>query len=387
MNEETIQLFVSCAPLLEPLLDDELHELGISSTQIGFRGVYIKEWDWTTIYKINYASRLANRVLIPLKRFRTYDKRSLYRSVREIDWSEYFKSDSTFSVDANVHHHEIRNSLFASQIVKDAICDQLREKHGWRPDVDLKYPDIHINLYINQHVSILSFDTSGTPLNKRGYRQETVEAPMQETLAAAILRLAKYDKECVLFDPCCGSGTLIIEAALMASNTPPGFLRKKWGFMHHPSFQMEEWLKVRNEIDARRQPLVPNRFFGVDVNFQAVHACEINLRAAGIDVATIEQADFRDFTPEVTPNFIVTNPPHGKRLEETQSLRAFYRSIGNFIKQHCAKPGRAFVFVGGIELSKEVGLAATKRYILNNGGIDSRLLEYEVYAKKENGHA
>lgn len=381
MNDENIQLFVSCAPLLEPLLLDELRELGIDSSQLGYRGVYIKEWDWPTIYKINYASRLANRVLLPLKRFKCYDKRSIYRHVSEIDWSLFFKRDSTFSIDANVNHREIRNSLFASQVVKDAICDQLRESKGWRPTVDLKEPDVHLNLYINQNIAVVSFDTSGTPLNKRGYRQETVDAPMQETLAAAILRLARYNRDCVFFDPCCGSGTLIIEAALIASGTPPGYLRQDWGFMHHPNYRLDEWLKVRNEIDAKRQPLEQGRFFGLDINPQAVRACQSNLKAAGIKVAKIEQADFRDFKPGVTPDFVVTNPPHGKRLEEVENLFSFYHSLGDFLKNKCAKPGKAFIFIGNLELSKEIGLATTRRYVLNNSGIDSRLLEYELYSK------
>lgn len=381
MNDENIQLFVSCAPLLEPLLLDELRELGITSAQMGYRGVYISEWDWSTIYTINYASRLANRVLLPIKRFRCYDKRSLYRSVQEIDWSSYLKKDLTFSVDSTVHHRELRNSLFAAQVVKDAICDQLRDKKGWRPDVDLKDPDVHLNLYINQNVALISFDTSGTPLNKRGYRQETVEAPIQETLAAALLRLANYKKENVFLDTCCGSGTLLIEAALIASNTPPGYLRRNWTFMHHPSFQQEEWLKVKNNFDAQRIPLEPNHFYGLDNNPQAIRACQSNLKAAGITIAEIEQIDFRDFIPSVTPDFIMTNPPHGNRLEEVKNLGPFYRSLGDFIKQNCAKPGRAFIFVGSLELCKEVGLAASRRHVFNNGGIDSRLLEFEIYKK------
>lgn len=372
-------LFVSCAPTLEPLLAEELQDLNINSVKMGFRGVYVENWDWSTVYRINYASRLANRVLLPIRRFKCFDRRSLYRHASEINWSLYFKEGLTFAIDANVQNKELRNSLFAAQVVKDAICDQLRHKAGWRPTVNLQHPDIQLNLYIHQNLAVLSFDTSGTPLHKRGYRQESVEAPMQETLAAALLRLADYSKECIFFDPCCGSGTLLIEAALIASQTPPGYLRQKWGFMRHPEYRLNDWLKERNLLDANRQPLLPHHFYGIDQSKMAVHACKINLKAAGFKEVEIEQADFRDYDPKVTPDFVMTNPPHGRRLEDENLLQPLYRALGDFLKNKCAKPGRGFIFTGSLQLGKEVGLAPKKRHVLSNSGIDSRLLEYDLY--------
>lgn len=377
---EKNSLFVSCASHLEPLLVEELKELGLEKLTPGFRGVYVDQWDWSTIYKINYASRLATRVLLPLLRFKCFDQRALYNAASTIDWTKYIKKGHTIAIDANVHHRDLRNSLYAAQIVKDAICDQLRQKGGWRPSVNLQDPDVQLNLFIQNHSGIISFDTSGVPLHKRGYRQETVEAPMQETLAAAILRMANYSKNEILLDPCCGSGTLLIEAALMASNTPPGYLRKKWGFMCHPQFQQMEWLKVRNEMDAHRTQLGPGHFFGIDLSREAVRVTKVNLRAAGfLKEVEINQADFREFTPSTKPTFIVTNPPYGKRMEEEDRLKSLYRSLGEFLKNHCTKPGRGFIFTGNLELVKEVGLAAKKKNVLSTGGVEARLLEYDIF--------
>lgn len=380
MNSEKHSLFVSCAPALEPLLLEELQEMGISSTHIGYRGVFIDEWDWSTIYKVNYASRLASRVLLPLVRFRCFDRRTLYRFAMDVDWLKYLKGGATFAIDANVQHRELRNSLFAAQVVKDAICDQMRQRTGKRPSVQVQNPDVQINLYIQQQNAIISFDTSGEPLHKRGYRQETIEAPIQETLAAAILRLAHYTKDKIFLDPCCGSGTFLIEAALMATQTPPGYLRKQWGFMRHPQFESSEWLRVRNQIDEKRTSLPVQHLFGVDKSQNAVRACKINLKAAGFQQQVeVQPADFKEYKPTIAPNLILANPPHGRRLDEEEQLRPLYRALGDFIKQNCAKPGQGFVFTSNLELAKEVGLAAKKRHVLSNGGLDSRLLEFDIF--------
>ena len=380
MNEEKNHLFVSCAPELEPLLMEELKELGVSSLTIGYRGVYVNEWDWADIYRINYASRLASRVLLPIIQFRCFDRRSLYRNAFEIDWSQFLKSGFTFAIDASVHHRELRNSLFAAQVVKDAICDQMRKHTGKRPSVELENPDIQIHLFIQQSTGIISFDTSGVALHKRGYRQETVEAPIRETLAAAMLRLAHYNQEKIYLDPFCGSGTLLIEAALMATHTPPGYLRKHWGFMHHPSYDPTKWLKTRNQIDEKRTSLPLNHLFGIDISKHAVRACKINLKAAGFSKEVeVQEADFRSYVPSVLPDFILTNPPHGRRLDEEEKLAPLYRALGDFMKKQCAKPAQGYILTGNLALAKEVGLTAKRRHILNNGGVDSRLLEYDLY--------
>ena len=382
MSDEKLPLFVSCAPALEPLLAEELKNLGIASSAVhaGYRGVTVHQWDDKTIYKINYASRLASRVWLPLSSFRCPERRSLYRHAMEINWSRYIKPGWTFAIDAHVHHKELRNSLFAAQVLKDAICDQLRHNTGKRPSIDVQQPDVQLGLFIQHNRAVISFDTSGTPLHKRGYRQETVEAPIQETLAAALLMLASYNENSIFLDPCCGSGTLLIEAALIASHTPPGYLRSKWGFMRLPEFDSGEWLKVRNQVDAARTPLLSQRIFGIDRAQSAVRAAKINLKAAGFHQQIfVEQGDFREYHSSIPPNLIIANPPHGKRLEEEEQLRPLYRALGQFIKQECIKPGRGFVFTSNMELTKEVGLTAAKRHVLSQSGLEARLLEFDVF--------
>lgn len=379
---EKYPLFVSCAPALEPILLEELKEMGIpeSALRIDYRGVSVLEWDKNTIYRINYASRLASRVWMPLLHFKCLERRALYRHAMTIEWKNYLRPNWTFAIDANVHHKEIRNSVFAAQVVKDAICDQMRHRAGKRPDVQVQNPDVRIGLFIQHQHAVLSIDTSGEALHKRGYRQESVEAPLQETLAAAVLYLAKFSAESILFDPCCGSGTILIEAALMASRTPPGYLRKEWGFMRLPEYDVVDWLRVRNQIDAKRCTPSAKRIFGIDKSPGAVRVAKINAKGSGFGPQIeVEQADFREYHPSIIPNLIIANPPHGNRLDEEDLLRPLYRSLGDFIKRECAKPGKGFVFTSNMQLVKEVGLAAKKRHILCQSGLDARLLEFDVF--------
>jgi putative N6-adenine-specific DNA methylase len=375
-----VELFVSCAQGLEPLLLEEIRALGGRDLREGFRGVFVNG-PFEIIYRINYGSRLASRVLLPLKHFRCYNQEALYKGVSGVDWLRYIPGNKTFAIDANVTHKFLRNSLFAAQVVKDAICDQFRNARGMRPNVDVKNPDVQLNLYIRDQDGVIYFDTSGAPLHKRGYRIDSVEAPVQETLAAAMLLLARYKGDEIVLDPCCGSGTLLIEAAMMASKTPPGFLRQQWGFRLLPDFTQEGWLKVKAELDRERIPLAKGHFFGCDINKDAVRVSRTNLRAAGfLQEVQVVQADFREFTPAVLPNFVITNPPHGRRLDDEESLRPLYRALGDFFKKQTAKPGKGFVFTSSLDLAKEVGLTPTRRNVMYNSGIESRFLEFDLYA-------
>lgn len=377
---ENSDLFVTCSSTLEPLLAQELLEMGFEGVTLGYRGVYVKDSSLDAIYRINYCSRIASRVLLPLCRFRCRNRNDLYEGADSIDWLKYIPKDKTFAIDANVSHPELRNSLFAAQIVKDAVCDQFRAKTGDRPIVNPGSPDVQLNLFIHHGFAIISLDTSGEPLHKRGYRQETVEAPVRESLAAAILRLAQYQGTEVVYDPCCGSGTLLIEAAFIATRTPAGFLRKHWGFMLMPEFSHSAWLKIKLDADAKRIPIQKDRFFGSDNNKNAVHTSKINLRAAGFhQFVEIVHRDFREYEPRISPTFLVSNPPHGRRLDDTEFLKPVYRALGDFMKRNMAKPSKGFIFTGNLDLAKEVGLAPLQRHVLSNSGIESRLLEYEIY--------
>lgn len=372
-------LFITCPEGLEPLLKEELEELGFSNAETGFRGVYV-EGSMKEIYKINYLSRLAGRVLLPLAHFNCFGSDDLYNEAKKLDWLKLIPKGKSFAIDCNGEHRFLRHTLYASQVVKDAICDVYRKSTGGRPNVNPRAPDVQLNLFLQGNKATLSYDTSGMPLYKRGYRQENVEAPIQEALAAAILRIAKYKGEDVLLDPCCGSATFLIEAAYLATKTPSGYLRKKWGFLCHPDFSSEEWEEVKKNADAKRVPMPLGKIWGVDIHKDSVRIARSHLRAAGFHKEIeIQQSDFRDYTPKALPTLVISNPPHGQRLGEVKSLVNLYRSLGDFLKHQMVKPGRGFVFTSSLELSKEVGLKPIKRHVISNSGLDSRLLEFDLY--------
>ncbi|CDZ80702.1 Ribosomal RNA large subunit methyltransferase L [Candidatus Rubidus massiliensis] len=378
---DKIQLFATCSSGLEDVLMEELRELGYDDLTSSFRGVYIFTKKIEDIYRINYCSRIAGRVLFPLRKFKIRRTEDLYNEVLQIQWDKYFtKPNYTLAIDANVSNPLFKNSLYAAQVTKDAICDQLRQKFGFRPSVNTENPTIQLNLFIYNNQAVLSFDTSGTPLFKRGYRIETVAAPIQESLAAALLRMAKYQGTEILCDPCCGSGTFLIEALMIASKIPAGFYRTNWGFYHLPFFSSSAWAKIKVAEDSKRISLPPGHFLGIDQNKNAVRIAKTNLRAAGfLKEVEILQGNFANVELPFNPNFVITNPPHGIRLDEVDSLKPLYRALGDFFKRKMEKPGKAFIFTGSLDLSKEVGLAADKRNVIKNSNIESRFLEFTIY--------
>jgi putative N6-adenine-specific DNA methylase len=382
MNRKIVRdydLFISCSPGLEPLVQEELTQLGFDRSDLGHRGVYLYCDDlFDAIYRINYASRLATRVLLPLASFRCKDPEDLYRNASRIEWEGYIPLGKTFAIDANVTHDTLRNSLYAAQLVKDALCDRLKELYNERPSVDLTNPNVQLNLFIYNGQATISFDTSREALHKRGYRLVGGDAPLQEVLAAAILQIARWRGETPLYDLFCGTGTFLTEAALIASNTAPAFLRSSFGFMLLPGFSRSAWLKVKAEIDAKRCVLPKNLLFGVDIEEKAVKATKANLRACGfMDKVTLHHGSFEDFTPASPPKFVVANPPHGGRLGTTESLMPLYQSLGRWLKNQVDRPAKAFVLLSDLELAKELSLGAGKKQRFVTGGETKYLCEYE----------
>jgi len=207
-----------------------------------------------------------------------------------------------------------------------------------------------------------------------------VEAPIQESLAAALLRVAGYTGEEILYDPCCGSGTFLIEAAMLATRTPAGYFRKDWGFLSHPEYKEEEWEKVKAEADSQRREMPSGHLFGTDISRNSVRISRMNIKAAGLaPLIEIGFNDFKEHAPAVAPNFLITNPPHGLRLGEEETLKPLYRALGDFMKKKMAKPARGFIFTGSLLLSKEIGLAPKQRHVVENSGVDSRFLEFDLY--------
>lgn len=379
----TPSLFVSCPRNLEPLLLQEIQALGIQNARVGHLGVFVEQTDLSTVYLLNYGLRLASRVLLPLFRFRCSGKEALYRQARAWDWGRWMGVQQTFAIDAHVHQNPgFTNSLYAALVLKDAICDAMRERTGERPSVCLKDPDVQLHLFLQGEQAIVSLDTSGQPLYKRGYRQEGGVAPLQENLAAAILHIAGYRGQEALFDPCCGSGTILIEAALIATETPPGYLRSRWGFMHHPDFTKDAWLSVKSGLDAKRKLTLPAPIGGVDVSGEVILAAKHNIKLAqfsGPSLIQVRPADFTSYKVPFVPNLVVTNPPYGKRLGDPLSLQPLYRALGRWMKGTLPEGGRAFLFTASSTLAKEVGLAAKRRYPLFQGSEEARLLEFDFF--------
>ncbi|MBS3904588.1 MAG: 50S rRNA methyltransferase [Simkania sp.] len=369
-SSSTTRLFVSCAGALEALLAQELKELGLSNIEAGFRGVFAPK-TMDAVYRVNYASRIATRVLWPLLSFPCPDRQALYQAALSIDWSLYLRPDKTFSIDANLDRHPtLKNSHFAALVVKDAICDQQRNRFGNRSSIDLKNPDVQLNLFIHQGKATLYFDTSLQPLYKRGYRLKTGEAPLQESLAAALLHIAGYDpQKHVLCDPFAGSGTLLIEAAMMATKTPAGIFRKSWGFQAMPEFSQQAWNTVRHEFEAKKISLPSGRIFGADSDVTMIEISRDLFARTGfskeIEIYTRPISRFR---PPAPPQLIVSNPPYGQRLERSEYLD---HDFEKFLVQHL--PLSAF-FLSPANKQSQI----PHRRVLSclNGGLEVDVLQY-----------
>ena len=373
------ELFITCQPTLEELLFEELTELGIGSLRVGFAGVFAEN-SLESIYKINYCSRLAGRVLLPMAAFNFYSADALYKQALDIEWSKWLSADSTFAIRTNGESPSFNNTLYASQKLKDALCDQFREKEGKRPSVNVKAPKVLFQLFLDNNKATVYFDTSLEPLFKRSWRREAGSAPLQETMAAAILRIAGYKGEGLLCDPCCGAGTLLVEAALIATHTPSGFKRTVWGFEQLAIHDKALWDKVRLEADSKKILLRPDSIIGIDVHKDSLRMAKANLISAGFqDEVTLLLGDFIANPLEQKFDTLVANPPHGVRLGQAEWLTSLYRSLGDFIKQN-GKPGaKAFIYTSSLELSHEIGLKADQRHVISSSGRECRIIEISVH--------
>ena len=376
--QQTRTYFCQTPSGLETLAARELAALGAGGIVSGHRGVYFKA-DPETLYAVNYKARLLTRVLAPLLSFKCRDRDDLYRAARSIEWAACFSVNNTFGVFANVSKNpNLRHSKFAGLCLKDGIADYFRSGIGKRPDVDKRTPDVWLNLHIEKNRGTISLDTSGGSLHRRGYRQTSVEAPMQEVVAAAILALSGWDRRTPLYDPMCGSGTILCEAAMLAGNIPAGFLRRKFGFFHLPDFRRRVWQKVKNDADSQMTGICKGLLAGSDIDRHAVKASATNCRSlpSGEQI-TVSCADFKNL-PGFENRTILCNPPYGIRLKENGDLQDLYRSFGDFLKRRC--PGsRAFIYFGNREMLKHVGLKASWKKPLRNAGLDGRLVKYQTY--------
>ncbi|MFW6365499.1 MAG: THUMP domain-containing class I SAM-dependent RNA methyltransferase [Spirochaetota bacterium] len=367
--------FAQCADDIQEIVAEELEELGANAIKPGYRGVYFTA-DRETLYAVNYRSRLATRILAPVITFDCHSDDYLYTTALSVNWNDFITEKSTFAVFAAVSHSRIRHSKYAALRLKDAIVDYFRKSTGRRPDIDTKNPDIWFNLHIENNRARISVDTSGGSLHRRGYRTASVEAPMAETVAASVIRYSGWNGETPLYDPMCGSGTILCEAYLSATGTPPAILRKAFGFMRLPDYDASVWERVRTGVSIRSVP--KGMIAGSDADHAAAAAarqnCSLIDRNHAID---IQRRDLFDI-PTLHGYTIVTNPPYGIRLRDKGSIEAFYKRFGDFLKQRCTG-SVAYIYFGNRSHLKNIGLRPAFRKALKNGGLDGRLARFDLY--------
>jgi 23S rRNA (guanine2445-N2)-methyltransferase len=376
--------FAQVTGKMEDLCEEELIELGAAETKTAFKGVYFKitspsgDTDLTALYKINYTSRLLSRVLAPLVTFPCHTTNALIQKAKKIHWEDFLSVKKTFAISASVAKSRITNSLYASQCLKDGIADYFRDKYGKRPDVEVINPDVRFNLHIEKDTATISLDTSGESLHKRGYRLLAGEAPMQETLAAAIIRISKWNGENPLWDPMCGSGTILCEALMHYCRIPAQKLRKKFGFVNLPGFNPDIWNKVKEECDSKIRPLPKNIISGSDKSKKALEVAKENLsHLPYADAVEIARKDFQQ-KDSFENGILITNPPYGIRLGEKEEVHNLYKELGDFLKTKCTGTS-AFIYTGNPELRKNIGLKTTRRIPLDNGKLEGVLLQIDSY--------
>ncbi len=370
------RFFAQISDGIEKLGSRELDHLGAHDVRSSYRGIYFSA-DHAALYRINYMTRLCTRVLAPLLTFDCHSDRYLYKTARSLPWVEILSLDTTFAVFANVANSNIRHSQFAARRLKDAIVDQFREDCGERPDIEPVYPDVWISLHIHGNKATISLDTSGGSLHRRGYRQEAGEAPMQETVAAAIVQLSGWHGERPLYDPMCGSGTLLAEALLHFCKIPAGYLRKRFGFERMPDFDGDLWKKIKKECDSQMKALPTALIRGSDRSIAAVAMARKNCgmlpggERIGFAARSFQEID------SLNDTVIVCNPPYGERIGTAKKVAVLLKEFGTFLKERC-EGSVAYVYLGKESLLKQVPLVPAWKKQLNNGGLQGYCVKYKL---------
>jgi putative N6-adenine-specific DNA methylase len=372
------KFFATCARGLEPILAEEWRRLGAADVTPGRGGVHAIG-DRVLLYQSNLWLRCAIRVLCPILEATVTTPEELYDAVRQVDWSRYMTPDHTLAVDCNVRDSRITHSKYAALKTKDAICDQFVERVGKRPSVDTNTPMVGLNLHIYCDQAVLSLDSSGESLHKRGYRPIQTKAPLNEALAAGLVFLSGWQPDTPLIDPMCGSGTLCIEAAWMALHRPPGLTRHRFGFMGWMDYDVALWTELRDTARRNVGRSLAAAIVGSDVRRDAVNFANSNARAAGIGhLLHFDVKDIRDLQPPADwKGTIICNPPYGERLGEEKELRGLYQMLGRVLRERC-QGWRAFVFTGNARLARSLDLSPVSRTPLFNGKIPCQLLGFQL---------
>ena len=374
------RIIVTCSNRLSPYLQKEIKDLGLEPIRVFKTGVELFG-NMQDCIKLNLNLRCASQVLFSIKEFTALNADELYKTAVTIPWEDIIPADGYFSISSNVSNETITNNLFANVKLKDAIADRFREKIGSRPDSGATLNGVVIHLYWKENEAEIFIDTSGETLSKHGYRKIPGKAPMLESLAAAVVYASAWDKESPFINPMCGSGTLAIEAALIATQRVPGLYRNNYSFMHLKNYETGMYQK---ELDAIQEKVTekPNlKIIASDISEDAVNISKINAGMAGVEeMIRFEVCDFQQSEiPEEGGGVVMFNPEYGDRLGEEKELEETYSLLGDFLKKKC-KGNTGYIFTGNLELAKKIGLKPKRRIEFFTGKIDCRLLEYELYA-------
>jgi putative N6-adenine-specific DNA methylase len=362
---------------LEKTLASELKKIGAHDIIILKRAVSFKG-DLAIIYKSNYLLRTAINILQKIVKFKAETPEQLYEETKKIKWDNYIKLNETFVIDNTVYSTIHSHSHFASLKVKDAIVDYFNEMYEKRPSVDTKTPDKRIHLHIKEDMCTISIDTSGDTLFKRGYRQETDLAPLNEILAAGMIMLSDYKNIDYFYDPMCGSGTILIEAARIFMNIPSGYLRKNFGFQKFPDYDYKLWHSIKREAEREIKKEISIKIIGTDISEKAIEIAQKNISNAGLrHFINIQKKDFINSRFENKKGLIITNPPYDIRIK-SENINLLYKQIGDTIK-HGFKDWNVYIFSGNTEAVKSIGLKPTLKTQLFNGKIECKFLKFEIY--------
>jgi len=376
-ENETYPLLAKTFEGLEDLLVEELAELGATEIVKQNRAANFKGND-EVLYRVNYASRFALRILKPLFHFNAEDPRELYLKARELDWGKVFNLHHTFSIDTLAFNSEpFQNTMYASLKLKDAIADHFRDKYGARPYIEKDNADIRINLHISGEKCVISLDSSGESLSLRGYRRQEHVAPVNEVLAAALVKISGWDGNTNFIDPMCGSGTILIEAAMKMLGIPAGYFRKSYSFHNWTDFNAKLWAEIRDEY-AFQQIRPKVKIKGGDLSDAAVLKAGDNIREAGLQrYISVEKSDIKEFKPPRGGGVLLTNPPYGDRFK-VEDLRELYTEMGNQFKNRFTDY-TAWVLSADLEALKSIGLRSSEKFKLFNGALESRFVRYDLF--------
>ncbi len=372
------RFFATCPRGLELLLAEELRQLDAEKVHAVGGGVQFGG-DFFLCYRANLESRVASRILWQVSTDRYRDEDDIYRSAYALPWTDWFDAARTIRVDVTATKSPLTSLNFITLKIKDAVCDKIRRLTGRRPSVDTRQPDIPIQAHLTDRDFTIYLDTTGEPLFKRGKRIAAGEAPLRENLAAGILRLAGWEPGIPLLDPMCGSGTILLEAALMALDIAPG-LGRHFAFEKYRNFAGRRWRELLQRSQARQRPKTPLAIYGSDLSGDALKTARANLAVAGLERAVnLKQANVLEISAPAKEGIIVTNPPYGVRLGEQRELAEFYPKLGDLLKQKFIG-WRAYILSADMRLPKLIRLAASKRTPLFNGALECRLFEYKMVA-------